>query len=151
MGEGEGGGDHSFHGQSVPYQTLVTYTPCVGFFSFLFLGLWNQISNKAKQRRKQSMGGSEICRTYPFATKEKQPNETKFVNKVVKFLSTMCEEIVDFACCVYVCTLWKHPFRIIDIVSLFREKTSVWDAIWKGTLFKTQLEFGDANLERHIV
>ncbi len=137
MGEGEGGGYHSFHGQSVPYQTLVTYTPCVGFFSFLFLGLWNQISNKAKQRRKQSMGGSEICGTYPFATKEKQPNETKFVNKVVKFLSTMCEEIVDFACCVMYAPFGNIPLELLISFPCFERKLVFG------------MQFGKAHCSRH--
>jgi hypothetical protein len=54
-------------------------------FFFPFFGTLESNKQQSKERRKQSMGGGEICWMYPFAIKEKQSNQTKFVNKVVKF------------------------------------------------------------------
>ncbi len=94
------------------------------------------------------MGGGENCWMCSFAIKEKQPNQTKFVNKVVKFLSTKCEEQFDFACCVVYA---NTPLELLMSFPHFKRKLVVWDAIWKGTLFKTQLGFGVQFWESHIV
>ncbi len=126
-----------FHGQILPYQTQVTYTPCVVFFFFPYFGTLESNKQQSKEGNNQSMGGGgEICWMYPFAINQIKQS---FVNKVVKFCQQRVKKQLILRvvlCCV--CTLWKHPFRIIDIVaSSFQENTSVWDAIWKGTLFKT--------------
>jgi hypothetical protein len=61
------------------------------FFFVPFFGTLESNKQQSKEG-KQSMGGGENCWMCSFAIKEKQPNQTKFVNKVVKFLSTKCEE-----------------------------------------------------------
>jgi hypothetical protein len=53
------------------------------FFFFPFFGTFE--SNKQQSKEGNQMGGGENCWMYSFAIKEKQPNQTKFVNKVVKF------------------------------------------------------------------
>jgi hypothetical protein len=63
-------------------------------------------------------------------------------------LSTKCEEIVDFACCVVYA---NTPLELLILFYRFKRKLVVCDATWKGTLFKTQLGFGVQFLERHIV
>jgi len=80
---GDRGGDHCFHGQIVPYQTQVTYTPCVGFLFFPYFGTLESNKQQSKEGNNQSMGGGdEICWMYPFAINQIKQS---FVNKVVKF------------------------------------------------------------------
>jgi hypothetical protein len=54
------------------------------FFFFPFFGTLESNKQQSKEGNNQ-MGGGENCWMYSFAIKEKQPNQTKFVNKVVKF------------------------------------------------------------------
>jgi hypothetical protein len=42
------------------------------------------------------------------------------------------------------------PLELLMSFPHFKRKLVVWDAIWKGTLFKTQLGFGVQFLKRHI-
>ncbi len=110
--------------------------PCVGFFSFLFWGLWNQINNKAKKETNNGWWWDLLDVSFCNQRKTTKSNKVcqqsgeVFVNKVWRN-SWFC-----VLCCV--CTLWKHPFRIIDIVPSFQEKTSVWGC-----------NFGKAQFSRH--
>jgi len=137
-GGDRGGGDHS----SMVRLSLIKprlLTPHVWFFFFFpYFGTLESNKQQSKEGNNQSMGGGdEICWMYPFAINQIKQS---FVNKVVKFLSTKSEEIVDFVCCVvYAPPFGNTPLELLILLRppRFKRKLVFGMQIWKGTLFKT--------------
>ncbi len=105
MEEGEGGGTiASMVRLSLIKPWLLTPHVCV-FFSFLILGLWNQINNKAKKETINQW----VVMSFVGCILLQSTKSNKVCQQSGEVLSTKSEEIVDFACCVVLCM--HHPLE----------------------------------------
>ncbi len=144
---------YSFHGQAILYQTRVTYTPMCGFIFFPFLRTLESNKQQSKEGNKQWVV-VRFVGCILLQSKKNNQNQTKFVNKVVKFLSTKCEEIVDFACCVVYAPFGNTPLELLILFPRFKRKLVFGDAILKRHNFQDIIrvwgcKFGKAHCSRH--